>query len=290
MRTPTLTRPQWPRRPVDPNRGGLRWVLPAVAVVLLVVGWPLVAAVRESLFQSSLVVPDDRSFVGVETLASVLASGAWWTAVGATLALVTVAVVLQLVLAAAFATALRRLTHGVRWLQVLLLVPFAALAVVTAVTWRDGLTAGFAPAWFGYDTSATGASVAAVVAAEVWRGTGITTVILLAGLARVPATLREAAVADGATAWQRMWRVTRPAAAPAIAVAVVYRSLDALRTLEAPLLADAEAPRTVSTLVWDTTFETFEVGLGAALTLGLLLLAVVVGTLLAVATRMRRAL
>lgn len=290
MRPPTLARPQWPRRPVDPDRGGLPWVIPAVVVVLVVVGWPLVAAVRESLFQSSLVVPDDRAFVGTETISSVLSSGTWWSAVGATLALVAVAVVLQLVLAAAFATALRRLTHGVRWLQVLILVPFAALAVVTAVTWRDGLTAGFAPAWFGYDVGSPGASVAAVVAAEVWRGTGITTVILLAGLARVPSSLREAAVADGATAWQRLWRVTRPAAAPAVAVAVVYRSLDALRTLEAPLLADADAPRTVSTLVWDTTFETFEVGLGAALSLGLFLLAVLVGTVLTAATRMRRTL
>lgn len=290
MRAPTLTRPQWPRRPVDSNRGGLPWVLPAVLVVLGVVGWPLVVAVRESLFQSSLVVPDDRTFVGLETITSVLTSSTWWSAVGVTLALVVVAVVLQLVLAAAFATALRRLTHGVRWLQVLLLVPFAALAVVTAVTWRDGLTAGFAPAWFGYDVDTRSASMAAVVAAEVWRGTGITTVILLAGLARVPSSLREAAVADGATEWQRVWRVTRPAAAPAVAVAVVYRSLDALRTLEAPLLADADAPRTVSTLVWDSTFETFEVGLGAALSLGLLLLAVLVGVALALASRMRRTL
>lgn len=290
MRAPTLARVQWPRRPVDPNRGGLLWVLPAVLAVLVLVGWPLVAAVRESLFQSSLVVPDDRTFVGVETIASVLASGVWWSAVGVTLALVAVAVVLQLVLAAAFATALRRLTHGVRWLQVLLLVPFAALAVVTAVTWRDGLTAGFAPSWFGYDVGSPTASVVGVVAAEVWRGTGITTVILLAGLARVPSSLRDAAVADGATAWQRLWRVTRPAAAPAVAVAVVYRSLDALRSLEAPLLADPDAPRTVSTLVWDTTFETFEVGLGAALSLGLLVLAVLVGAMLALLTRLRRSL
>ncbi|GAA2083239.1 hypothetical protein GCM10009821_25360 [Aeromicrobium halocynthiae] len=259
-------------------------------VVLGVVGWPLVVAVRESLFQSSLVVPDDRTFVGIETVASVFSSSTWWSAVAVTLALVVVAVALQLVLAAAFATALRRLTHGTRWLQVLLLVPFATLAVVTAVTWRDGLTAGFAPAWFGYDVDSRSASMAAVVAAEVWRGTGITTVILLAGLARVPSSLREAAVADGATAWQRVWRVTRPAAAPAIAVAVVYRSLDALRALEAPLMADAAAPRTVSTLVWDTTFETFEVGLGAALSLGLLLLAVLVGVALAVTSRMRRTL
>lgn len=270
------------------DRTGLLMLAPAVLLLLVVTLWPLGRAVVSSLYRSSLVTPADGAFVGLENYVSVLSSRAWWLAVAVTIGFVVVAVLLQLVLAAAFATTLRRLTHGRAWLQVLLLVPFALLAVVTATVWRDGVTAGFGPQWFGYDGGSAASALAGILAAEVWRGTGITTLILMAGLARVSPSLLEATVADGATAWQRFWRVTRPAAAPAVAVAVVYRALDALRVLEAPLLAGDALPAPVTVLTWDTTFGAFELGLGATMSVLLLVLAAIVGVGLAALLRVRR--
>ena len=286
----TSSRRERGARPRRLERGGLLWVLPAVLLLLVVTLWPLGRAVYDSLFQASLVTPDSRTFVGVEGYVSTLGSRTWWSAVATTLGFVAAAVALQLLLASAFATALRRVTHGARWLQALLLVPFGLLAVVTATAWRDGLTTGFGPQWFGYDGESAAAGVAALLASEVWRGTGITTLILLAGLARVSPALREAAIADGAHAWQRFWRVTRPAAAPAVAVAVTYRALDALRVLEAPLLASESTPRTVTLLVWDTTFESFELGLGAVVSVLLLVLAGLLGLVLSKGLKVRRVL
>lgn len=262
---------------------------PAVLLLLVLTGWPLVRAVVASLRRTALTVPGDDAFVGLDTFAGVLSSRQWWLAVAATLLLVVVVVALQLLLAAVLAASLRRLVLPSPLSAVLLLAPFALLSVATATIWRDALTTGFAPQWFGYDGGSTTAAVVAVVVAEVWRGTGVTTLVLLAGLRGVDRSLLDSVVADGATWWQRLRRVTWPVVAPAVAVAVAWRSLDALRAFEAPLLAEpATTLRTVPLLVWDSSFQAFELGLGAATSLLLLVLAAVAGGLLALVVRVGR--
>lgn len=261
---------------------------PALVVLLLLTLWPIGQAMLSAMYRRSLTVPQGDRFVGVETIGSILSSGVWWRAVAVSVVLIAIAVLLQLVLASAVAAALRRLVLPLCFTVPLLLVPFALLSVVGVTVWHDAFTTGFLPAWFGYDGSSALVSYLAVVAAEVWRGTGITALILLAGLRRVDASLLDSAVAEGADAWQRLRRVTLPAVAPAIAVAVVYRTLDALRMFEGPLLTEDDTRlRTAPLLAWDATFQQFELGLGAALAVLLLLLAVLIGTLLTVGLRVR---
>jgi multiple sugar transport system permease protein len=270
---------------------GWRWLAPAMLVLGVVTLWPLGRGVWTSFSRDSLTTPDDRSSVGLANYADVLSSRTWWIAVAATLAIVVAAVVLQLLLGLAFAAALRRLT--VLWpvTRVLLLVPFAMLAVVSAVVWRDAVTTGYLEAWFRLEDVGPFGRLVATVAGEVWRGTGITALILLAGLLRVSSSLMQSAVADGATPWQRFRRVVLPAMGPAVAVATTYRALDALRILEGPLVADEPGARvrTVPFLVFDTTFSSFELGLGAAMSVLLVVLAGLVGAVLVPLLGVRRA-
>ena len=273
-----------------PSKGGWRLVAPALLVLAVVTLWPLGRAVKTSLYTESLTTPDDTSFAGAHNYVEVFESIDWWVAVALTLVFVAVVVALQLVLAAGFAAALRRVTFIAPYTRALVLLPFALMATVVAFAWREGVTAGFAPAWFHYTGDGQVSALAAVAAGEIWRGTGITTLILLAGLSRVPATLLESAVADGATGRQRLTRVVLPAAAPAVAVAVVYRSLDAFRSFEGPMLAEPSLPRlrTAPLLLWDTTFTSFEIGLGAAMSIVLLALVGLLGVLLMLLLRVRR--
>ncbi len=272
-------------------KGGWWLVAPMVLVLAVLTLWPLGRAVLTSLYTQSLTTPDDTTFVGADNLIEVTTSREWWVAVALTLVFVAVVVVVQLVLAAGFAASLRRITVIAPLTRVLVLVPFAVTSVVVAFAWREGITAGFAPQWFGYSGDGQVSSLVAVASGEIWRGTGITTIILLAGLQRVPPTLLESAVADGATARQRLTRIVLPAAGPAIAVAVVYRSLDAFRAFEGPLLAEPSLPRlrTAPLLLWDTTFTSFEIGLGAAMSVVLMALAGVLGLMLMLLLRVRRA-
>lgn len=274
------------------RRNGWGLVAPAVLVLAVVTLWPLGRAVHTSLYTKSTTTPGDTRFVGVDNHVDVATNADWWVAVALTLVLVAAVVAVQLLLAAGFAAALRRITFAATYARALVLVPFAAMAAVTAFSWRSGLTEGFAPTWFHYSGDGQVAALASVAATEVWRGTGITTLILLAGLSRVPRSLLESAVADGATGRQRLTRVVLPAAAPAIAVAVAYRALDAFRAFEAPVLAESSLQelRTAPLLVWDTTFTSFEVGLGAAMSLMLLLVAALLGALLVLLLRVRRVL
>lgn len=271
---------------------GWKWLAPAFVVLLAAAGWPIGRAVWLSLHSAPLTGPDDRTFVGVDNYVDVLTNRPWWLAVATTLVIVVVVVVLQLVLGLAFAAALRRLT--VLWpvTRFVVLLPFALLAVVTAVVWREAVTAGFAAQWWGLDDVGPLGRLVGVTVGELWRGTGITTVILLAGMLRVRSSLMAAAVADGATAWQRLRRVVLPAMAPAIAVAAAYRVLDTFRILEGPLLADQPGAtfRTAPLLVWDTTFSSFELGLGAAMSIVLLVLAAVIAAVMVPLFRVRRLL
>ncbi|MCW2830108.1 MAG: hypothetical protein JWP31_800 [Aeromicrobium sp.] len=271
---------------------GWRWLAPAIVVLVLVTAWPLGRGVWMSLSTDPLTSPGDRTFVGLRNYADVLTSPTWWLGVAVTFVIVLVVVLLQLLLGLAFAAALKRLT--VLWpvTRVLLLLPFAVLAVVSAVVWRDAVTTGFAASWFRLDDTGPLGSLVGVMAGELWRGTGITALILLAGLLRVRSSLLVAAVADGATGWQRFRRVILPAMAPAIAVAATYRALDTFRVLEGPLLVDDPdaSVRTASSLVWDTTFSSFELGLGAAMSIVLLVLSALLGAALVPLLRVRRLL
>jgi multiple sugar transport system permease protein len=273
-----------------PTKGGWRLVAPALVVLVVVTLWPLGRAVYTSLFSESLTTPDDTAFVGADNYVEVATSPDWWVAVALTLVLVATVVVIQLLLAAGFAAALRRITIIAPYTRIIVIVPFALMATVVAFVWREGVTEGFAPEWFHYSGDGQVSALAAVAASEIWRGTGITTLILLAGLTRVPPSLLESAVADGATARQRLTRIVLPAAAPAVAVAVVYRSLDAFRAFEAPLLAESSLPqlRTAPLLVWDTTFTSFEIGLGAAMSVVLLAVVGFLGVMLTLLLRVRR--
>jgi multiple sugar transport system permease protein len=269
---------------------GWRWLAPAVLVLLIVTVWPIGRGIWLSLRSDPLTNPDDRTFVGVDNYVEVLTSRTWWLAVATTLVIVLIVVVLQLLIGLAFAVALRRLT--VLWpvTRLLVLVPFAMLAVVSAVVWRDAVTTGFASEWFRLGDVGPFGQLVGVTTGEVWRGTGITALILLAGLLRVPSSLMAAAVADGATAWQRSRRVVLPAMGPAIAVAATYRSLDTFRILEGPLLVDGpEATiRTAPLLVWDTTFSSLELGLGAAMSMVLLLVMILLAAIMVPLLRVRR--
>jgi len=275
------------------RRGG-PWLLVAPLVVLLTILTvvPFLQLIGTSLFRSSLTAPDDTDFAAVGNYIDVVDGRDWWLAVALTLVVVTVAVAVQLLLASAFAGTLRRIKLG-PWGQVSLLVPFVLAPAAAATVWRDGWVDGFAPVWLHTEAS-TGqlGGLAIVLSHEVWRGTGITTVILLAGLTQVRPSLLDSAIADGATAWQRLTQVVLPAVAPAVGVAALYRSLDALRAIEAPILAGGPLGdlTTASQLLWNTSFSSFEVGLGAAMSVLLLVVAAGLGLLLTLLLRVRRAL
>jgi ABC-type sugar transport system permease subunit len=105
-----------------------------------------------------------------------------------------------------------------------------------------------------------------IVFADIWKTAPFVALLLLAGLQTIPGDLYEAARVDGATAWQRFRRVTLPLLKPAILVALLFRTVDALRIYDLPavMTGGAFGTETLSVLVQQYVVQTPDPGLGSA--------------------------
>ncbi|MGY1692923.1 carbohydrate ABC transporter permease [Geodermatophilus sp. SYSU D00697] len=270
----------------------LGWMLagPAFAVMLLVTAYPILQAVYYSLFNYRLTDPANRSFNGLSNYAVILSDPVWWTALGVTLFITVVTVVVELLLGFALALVMAKALSSIRpVVRAAILIPYAVITVVSAFAWAFAfrIDTGFVNSWFAWlpgvsaDTDWFGgqwSSLAVVCLAEIWKTTPFISLLLLAGLAQVPEVLQEAAKVDGATWWQRMWRVTIPNMKAAIMVALLFRTLDAFRIFDSIYIMTAGANNTesVSFLAYRQTIARVEIGLGSAVSVLLFLCVVLI--------------
>jgi multiple sugar transport system permease protein len=105
--------------------------------------------------------------------------------------------------------------------------------------------------------------------------------LLLAGLALVPDELLEAAKVDGASAWQRFWRITVPLIKPAILVAVLFRTLDAFRVFDTVFIQTrgAQDTETVSILGYNVLINRVNIGLGSAVSVLIFIAVILIAVL-----------
>ena len=296
MSTTTLP-PTKKTEPVSAPRGGLSdrsrserrlgWRLagPAFVVMLAVTAYPIVQAVWYSLFNYRLTDPGNRSFVGLGNYIVILTDALWWQAVAVTVFITVVTVVVELILGFALALVMSKALQTLRpVLRAAILIPYAVITVVSAFSWAFAfnITTGFVNKWFawlpgiGLDTDWFGdkwTSLLVICLAEIWKTTPFISLLLLAGLAQVPDVLQEAAMVDGATWWQRMFKVTIPNMKAAIMVALLFRSLDAFRIFDSIYImtAGANGTESVSFLAYRQTIARVEIGLGSAVSVLLFL-------------------
>jgi multiple sugar transport system permease protein len=270
----------------------LGWMLagPAFAVMLLVTAYPIVQAFYDSLFDFRLTDPDNRSFNGLSNYWVILTDRIWWVSLGVTLFITVVTVAVELVLGFALALVMTKALSTLRpVIRAAILIPYAVITVVSAFAWQFAfdLQSGFVNNWFGWvpginaDTDWFGGQWEAlfvVCIAEIWKTTPFISLLLLAGLAQVPEVLQEAAKVDGASWWQRMWKVTIPNMKAAIMVALLFRSLDAFRVFDSifVMTGGANNTETVSFLAYRQTISRLEIGLGSAVSVMLFICVVLI--------------
>src|SRR5918997_3935030 len=258
----------------------LGWLLagPAFVVMLLVTAYPILQAIWYSLFNYRLTDPANRSFRGLGNYAVILTDGLWWQALFVTLFITVVTVVVELVLGFALALVMAKALSSIRpVVRAAILIPYAVITVVSAFAWQFAfdINTGFVNSWFawlpGVSTDTDwfgdfGTSILVICLAEIWKTTPFISLLLLAGLAQVPEVLQEAAQVDGATWWQRLWRVTIPNMKAAIMVALLFRSLDAFRVFDSIFImtGGANGTESVSFLAYRQTIARLEIGLGSA--------------------------
>ena len=252
----------------------LAWLLcaPAVIVMLLVTAWPIINAFILSLQRADLRFPDANQFIGFDNYGTVLSSSLWWEDVLHTLIITVVTVGIELVLGMLLALVMHRAIFGRGTVRTSILIPYGIVTVVAAFSWRYAwsLDSGWIPDLLGIKSDPlgqTGWSYVAVIITEVWKTTPFMALLLLAGLALVPDELHEAAKVDGASAFQRFFRITLPLIKPAILVALLFRTLDAFRIFDSVfiLTAGQNNTETVSILGYNQLLNRLNLGLGSTI-------------------------
>ncbi len=290
MTTTTTDQPRSEQRSTAPeasdraqaeNRLGLRLVAPAVVLMLLVTAYPMLQALYLSLFRYRLTTPDDREFVGLSNYAAVLSDGLFWYDTWNTLLIMVVTVAVELVIGFAFAMVMHKIMIARGLMRTSILIPYGIITVVSAFAWQFAfsLNNGFVNSWLpfvGDDFNWFGdhwPAMFAIMASEIWKTTPFMALLLLAGLSQVSEDMLEAAEVDGATWWQRLWKVILPNMRAAIMVAVLFRALDAYRIFDNifVMTKGAQDTESISFLTYRQVVEQMQFGIGSALSVVLFL-------------------
>jgi trehalose/maltose transport system permease protein len=259
-------------RGIDSRRArtALWLLLPTVVALVVVGGYPLFRTIYLSFTDYNINSGDEPHWVGLENYWNITEDGinvgllgdpAWWSSVWNTVVLSITSVGLETALGLGFALVINSKIKGRGILRTAILVPWAVPTVVSAQMWnwmyQDSL--GIVSAWgrhFG--VLKVGQSLVAnpdtalwaLAAVDVWKTTPFMALLLLAGLQSIPADLYEAAHVDGASRLRQFWHITLPLLAPALLVAVIFRTLDALRIFDMPYVVKGNAPETMTMTIY----------------------------------------
>ncbi|MBE7159091.1 MAG: sugar ABC transporter permease, partial [Rhodospirillales bacterium] len=236
-------------------------------------------------------------YVGAQNFIDILSEARWITSLGRTLLFTCLAVGAEVLIGFGIALLLYQRFNDLRWLQALFLMPMMISEVVAALAWRlllsgDGSLAnwimeslGLPPQlWLGPRWA-----FPSVVVVDIWQQTPFVVLVLFAALQGVPVTLLEAAALDGAGLIQRVRHVILPLLMPALSVVLIFRTVFALRVFTTVWILTGGGPGNKTAVlgieIYRTAFQTFDVGIGAALSLIMLLISLVIALITMRATR-----
>ena len=235
------------RREIDllERQRRLAWylIIPAVFVVFLVIGYPLIQVLVYSFMKYKLDGVTPPSFTGFDNYAFIFSDSDFWHAVWITLIFTFFSVIIESLLGLSVALVANSKFRGRTFLRVAILIPWAIPTIVSAQIWRWMFNDIYGVvnvilanlhiipqklAWLA--TPATALPV--IIAVDVWKTTPFMSLLLLAGLQLIPSDLYEAASIDGATGVRKFFAVTLPLVTPTLLVALIFRTLDALRVFD----------------------------------------------------------
>lgn len=251
-------------------------VSPTLLVLTIVVLYPTVMALRESLYGAKGLDPktgfirSTEPFVGLRNYADIFgaAGDRFWNAFWNTTFFTVVTVGLETVIGVAMALIMHRAFSGRALVRASILIPWAVPTAISGLLWRwifnsDGIANALIGHQILWTTEGFHAKVAVIVA-EVWKTAPFIGLLVLAGLQVIPNEVYEAARIDGARALRRFWHITLPLVKPALLVAMLFRCMDALRMFDLPYILIGAQKNSVETLSMLAQNEASNVRFGPA--------------------------
>ena len=286
---------QWPSfmalvRDLRRNPTAYLFAMPAVAVIFAVIVFPFFWNLLLSLSDMSLVRFQDWRVVGLQNYAEVLSDRRLWGLSGVfvkTVVWTAINVALHVALGVMLAVALNGPVRGKAIYRLLLIIPWAVPAYITALTWRGmfdyeygavnlllGRWLGLpAVNWLGEPLRA----FEACIIANVWLGFPFMMVIALGGLQGIPQELYEAARIDRASRWQQFWHITLPLLKPVLLPAATLGAIWTFNNLNVIWLVSnggepQDSTHILVSYVYKSVFNLYRYGYGAALSMVMFLI------------------
>jgi ABC-type sugar transport system permease subunit len=262
------------------QRLALFFLLPSFFFVALFSIFPIVESLRLSFYRMILTLPWlGQRMVGWENYRDLLTDPVALASIRTTLIFIAVTIPLELFVGLGIALVLNEMFRGRGLLRAVVLIPWAVPTVVASQMWRFIFNDRYGLVnfmLFGADTSRYWAplahphfALAAIMVAEIWKTTPFAALIILAGLQSIPDDLYEAASVDGATPWQKFRHLTLPLLKPALLLALLFRTSDALRVFDLVFVMTQGGPADATNVLqfygYKKTFAEGMIGYGSAI-------------------------
>lgn len=236
------------------------WMLfPAVIFLGLLVAYPVALLVYNSFFEVELINPSVRTWVGFANFVDALTSDRIRDSALRTVRYALFALTFEFIFGFGAALLFAVIAERSRWHRTIFALPLMISPIVAGLLWRFLLVGdigilnhSLAAVGIISDPGAirwlsdTDIVIYSVAIADIWLTTSFVALVSYAGLMNIPRDLIEAARMDGANAFKRFWHVTLPLMRPVIAVVVIVRGIDALKTFDLIWIQTQGGPRQAS--------------------------------------------
>lgn len=281
------------------------WLMLAPSTILLLglTLYPFISSLLLSFTDYTLLAPGDRKVIGLRNYADLLGSADFWGAFRVTLVFCALAVGIETVIGVLVAVLLHAETRGAPALRAAYMIPMAITPVAATFTFRlmyspslgivnyflQGL--GLPPqAWLSDPKMA----LPALVIVDVWQWTPFILLIVVGGLSVLPQEPFEAATVDGAGGWRLFRDLTLPMLRPYLAVAILFRAIDAFKTFDIIYVLTGGGPgtatRTLNLYAFKQGIEFLEMGYASSIAIVMLILTILFARLFLWRTGLIRAM
>lgn len=252
------------------------FVIPALVVILAVIVFPWVFTLWMSAHRWTL--GQEQSFIGFENYIRLASDIRFWESLWHTLIYTVLSVGAPLILGTLAALVFDAQFPLRGFLRGVFVMPMMATPVAIALVWtmmfhpQLGVLnyllsfIHIGPLEWIYNQSTV---IPSLVLVETWQWTPLVMLIVLGGLAAVPREPYESAEIDGANAWQKFRYLTMPMIAPFLMIAVIIRSIDAVKSFDIIYAMTQGGPGTASETIniylYNTAFAYYDIGYGSAM-------------------------
>lgn len=252
-------------------------ISPSLIILISVLVVPLLFSLVTSFMKYNLLETSAMTFTGFKNYLFTLSNKDILSSLKITLIYVSVSVTIEMVFGTTIALILNMPFFGYKIVRVIILLPMLTSPAVTALSWRLILhpqrgVLNYLLSFFGVKNIVWLSAQLAfpvLVAIEVWMFTPFVTLMVLAGLQGISEEVLEASIVDGANGLQRTFKIVLPMVKPVLKVALIFRTIFALRNFPLPWVLTGGGPANATNVfgieLYKQAFRYYDVGIASAM-------------------------